>query len=107
MNFDRTTEGQALSYPLAWAPDSRICCWSATTHVTSPAIGRGENAGHTLTESNVVRSIAAIGQWSGTALMLRADAVAGEHQVVLLEDNDGATVSAARVVIQVKRLLEE
>lgn len=65
-------------------------------HVT--AIGQGENAGHTLTESNIVRSIVAIGQWSGTALMLRADAVAGEHQVVLLEDNDGAIVGAARVV---------
>ena len=65
-------------------------------HVT--AIGRGENAGHTFTESNVVRSIVAIGQWSGTALMLRADAVAGEHQVVLLEDNVGEIVGAARVV---------
>jgi len=65
-------------------------------HVT--AIGRGENAGHTLTESNVVRSIVAIGQWYGTALELRADADAGEHQVVLLEDNDGAIVGAARVV---------
>jgi len=67
-----------------------------TRHVT--AIGRGENAGHTLTESNVVRSIAVIGQWSGAALMLRADAVAGERHVVLLEDNDGAIVGAARVV---------
>lgn len=67
-----------------------------TRHVT--AIGRGENAGHTLTESNVVRSMAAVGQWSGPALTLRADAVAGDHQVVLLEDNDGAIVGAARVV---------
>ncbi|MBP0590801.1 DUF1223 domain-containing protein [Paraburkholderia sp. LEh10] len=67
-----------------------------TRHVT--AVGRGENAGHTLTESNVVRGIAPIGQWSGTAQTLRADAVAGEHQVVLLEANDGAIVGAARVV---------
>jgi hypothetical protein len=65
-------------------------------HVT--AIGRGENAGHTLTESNIVRGFARIGQWSGTALTLRANAVAGEHLVVLLEAPDGAIVGAARVV---------
>lgn len=65
-------------------------------HVT--AIGRGENAGRTLTESNVVRSLATIGQWSGTVLTLRADAVAGEHLAVLLEADDGAVVGAAHVV---------
>ncbi|QBR03467.1 DUF1223 domain-containing protein [Paraburkholderia pallida] len=64
-------------------------------HVTP--IGRGENAGHTLTESNVVRSLATIGQWSGTALTLHADAGAGEHLAVLLEADDGAIVGAARV----------
>jgi hypothetical protein len=65
-------------------------------HVT--AIGRGENAGHTLTESNVVRSIADIGQWSGAALTLRANAVAGEHQAVLLEADNGAIVGAASAI---------
>ncbi|MFP3647282.1 DUF1223 domain-containing protein [Paraburkholderia sp. SIMBA_054] len=65
-------------------------------HVT--AIGSGENAGHMLTESNIVRSIAPIGQWSGTALTLRANAVTGEHLVVLLEAPDGAIIGAARVV---------
>ncbi|MFM0312403.1 DUF1223 domain-containing protein [Paraburkholderia sp. RL17-383-BIF-A] len=65
-------------------------------HVT--AIGRGENAGRTLTESNVVRSIVDIGQWSGAAVTLRADAVAGEHQVVLLEADDDAIVGAASVI---------
>ncbi|SAL06567.1 hypothetical protein AWB78_08130 [Caballeronia calidae] len=65
-------------------------------HVTP--IARGENAGHTLTESNIVRSFAPIGQWSGTALTLRANAVAGEHLVVLLQAPDGAIVGAARVI---------
>ncbi len=64
-------------------------------HVTP--IGRGENAGHTLTESNVVRGFAPIGEWSGTALTLHAGAVAGEHLAVLLEAADGAIVGAARV----------
>lgn len=64
-------------------------------HVTPVALG--ENAGHTLTESNVVRAFAPIGQWSGTALSLHADAVAGERLAVLLEAPDGAIVGAARV----------
>ncbi|ACC74076.1 DUF1223 domain-containing protein [Paraburkholderia phymatum] len=65
-------------------------------HVT--AVGRGENAGRMLTESNVVRSIVDIGEWSGAALTLHADAVAGEHHVILLEADDGAIVGAASVI---------
>jgi hypothetical protein len=61
-------------------------------------VGRGENAGHTLTESNIVRGLAPIGQWSGAALTLHAHAVDGEHLAVLLEANDGAIIGAARVV---------
>lgn len=30
------------------------------------AVGRGENAGHTLTYTNVVRSMSSFGQWNGT-----------------------------------------
>ncbi|SEK09705.1 DUF1223 domain-containing protein [Paraburkholderia diazotrophica] len=65
-------------------------------HVTP--IGLGENAGRTLTESNIVRSFAPIGQWSGAPLTLHANAVTGEHMAVLLEASDGAIVGAARVV---------
>lgn len=64
-------------------------------HVTP--VERGENAGHTLSESNVVRAFAPIGQWSGAALTLHANAVAGERLAVLLEAPDGAIVGAARV----------
>lgn len=64
-------------------------------HVTS--IGRGENAGQTLTESNIVRSFTRIGEWAGAPLMLHANAVAGEHMAVLLEASDGTIVGAARV----------
>jgi hypothetical protein len=64
-------------------------------HVTP--VARGENAGHTLTESNVVRAFAPIGQWSGAALTLHANTVAGERLAVLLEAPDGAIVGAARV----------
>jgi hypothetical protein len=61
------------------------------------AVGQGENAGRTLTESNIVRELVPIGQWSGAALTLNANGVAGEHLAVLLEAADGAVVGAARV----------
>ncbi len=64
-------------------------------HVTS--IGRGENSGRTLTESNIVRSFMPIGEWSGTALALKTAPVAGERLAVLLEAPDGRIVGAARV----------
>lgn len=66
-----------------------------TRHVTP--VGRGENSGRTLTESNVVRGFEPLGQWSGAALTLHAGAVAGEHLAVLLEAPDGAIVGAVRV----------
>ena len=61
------------------------------------AVGRGENSGRTLVESNIVRSIRQIGQWSGAAATLTAAAPAGEAAAVLLEAADGSIVGAARV----------
>ncbi|MGA2794664.1 MAG: DUF1223 domain-containing protein, partial [Roseiarcus sp.] len=37
------------------------------------AVQRGENAGSTLTYSNVVRAMTKIGDWNGAALDLQAD----------------------------------
>ncbi|GAB7521433.1 DUF1223 domain-containing protein [Paraburkholderia sp. 2C] len=64
-------------------------------HVT--AIGRGENGGRTLTESNVVRSLEPVGQWSGKSAVFNPPAPAGEKAAVLLEAPDGRIVGAARV----------
>jgi hypothetical protein len=69
------------------------------------AIGRGENAGHTFTYTNVVRSIDRIGMWSGTAM--RFDVPAAEMNrrgsdgyVVILQsgksDRPGAILAAAK-----------
>ena len=63
-------------------------------HVT--AIGRGENTGRTVTESNVVRSVRTVGAWTGAAAEIRAPAPAGEDVAVLLEAPDGRIVGAAR-----------
>jgi hypothetical protein len=63
-------------------------------HRTS--VGRGENAGRTLVESNIVRSMRILGQWTGSALSLTAAAPAGERVAVILEASDGTIIGAAR-----------
>ena len=60
------------------------------------AVGRGENAGRTLTESNIVRSLATIGSWHGAALHIAAPLPAGEQFAVLLQAADGRMLMAAR-----------
>lgn len=61
------------------------------------AVGRGENSGRTLTESNIVRSIRPIGEWSGAPLQLSEAAPAGEDVAVLLEAPDGRIIGASRL----------
>ncbi len=65
------------------------------THETS--VGRGENRGHTLLESNVVRSLTPIGAWSGSAVALRQTPPAGDGFAVLLQAEDGRILGAARL----------
>lgn len=61
------------------------------------AVGRGENGGRTLTESNIVRSIRVVGQWTGAPLTVVADAPDGQDAAVLLEASDGSIIGAARL----------
>jgi hypothetical protein len=60
-------------------------------------VGRGENNGRALTESNIVRSLQLVGQWSGAPLALNAAMPVGEKAAVILEAPDGSIVGAARV----------
>jgi hypothetical protein len=64
-------------------------------HVT--AIGRGENGGRTLPESNVVRSIRSVGQWSGAPLKIDERFPEGQDVAVVLEAPDGHIVGASRL----------
>jgi hypothetical protein len=64
-------------------------------HVTP--VGRGENSGRTLKESNIVRSFEPIGQWSGQAATFNPPVPDGEKAAVLLEAPNGRIVGAARV----------
>ncbi|CCD92677.1 conserved exported hypothetical protein [Bradyrhizobium sp. ORS 375] len=66
-------------------------------HQHETSIRRGENGGRTLEELNVVRSVRALGDWSGTALRLNEPVPEGEDVAVLLEAPDGRIVGAARL----------
>lgn len=58
-------------------------------------IGRGENGGRTLLESNIVRSLTPVGQWTGAPVRLEAKLPAGENFAVLLQAEDGKILGAA------------
>jgi hypothetical protein len=59
------------------------------------AIPRGENAGKTILQANVVRSFSAIADWKGEEVTLRAGRPAGERAAVILQSADGRIVGAA------------
>ena len=60
-------------------------------------IGRGENSGRTLLESNIVRSLKPIGAWSGASLDLHAQTPPGQSFAVLLQADNGRILGAARL----------
>jgi hypothetical protein len=62
------------------------------------AVGRGENAGRTLAESNIVRSLVPLGSWHGAALRAVVPLPAGEHFGVLMQISNGRMLAAARMV---------
>jgi hypothetical protein len=60
-------------------------------------IGRGENSGRTVLESNIVRSLSTAGVWSGAPVTLRPPPPPGEATAVLLQSDDGRIIGAARL----------
>lgn len=60
-------------------------------------VGRGENAGSTLVESNIVRGLATAGSWQGQPAELRVAAPPGEHLAVIVQAADGTILGAARL----------
>ncbi|MBV9079118.1 MAG: DUF1223 domain-containing protein [Methylobacteriaceae bacterium] len=64
--------------------------------VQETQVRRGENAGRSILQANVVRSLAAAGEWTGGELKLRVPAPAGERVAVLLQAPSGAYLGATR-----------
>lgn len=61
------------------------------------AVPRGENAGHQLSESNIVRSLAVLGAWQGQSITLASPIPAAERAAVILQARDGRILGAALV----------
>lgn len=61
------------------------------------AVIRGENAGRTIVQANVVREIRPIGEWTGSARSLSEPAPAGADAAVILQAPDGRILGAARL----------
>jgi hypothetical protein len=64
-------------------------------HKTS--VTRGENAGRSLPEANIVRSLAVLGNWNGQAIALSSTRPASERVAVLLQAANGHILGAAIV----------
>ena len=59
-------------------------------------VPRGENAGTTLVEANIVRDFIPIGEWTGTALQLHHAVPQGEKLAVLVQASDGRYLAVGR-----------
>jgi hypothetical protein len=58
-------------------------------------IGGGENGGRTLVEADIVRSLAPVATWSGTALRVGLAIPLGQRAAVFLQAPDGRIIGAA------------
>ena len=63
------------------------------------AVARGENAGRTLSEANIVRSLAVLGSWNGHAMTLSSGRPTSERAAVLLQAANGRILGAAIIDI--------
>jgi hypothetical protein len=66
-------------------------------HEHTTKIGHGENGGRTLVESNVVRSVRPVGEWSGIPVAFNERFPEGQDVAVVIESPDGRIVGAGRL----------
>ena len=60
-------------------------------------VRRGENAGRSIVQANVVRSVEAVAEWDGSALTLAKPVPLGERTALILQAEDGRILGAALV----------
>jgi hypothetical protein len=95
ISFNQQAGQRQINLTAAAHPvDGTIYLFSFDSTDTTP-IGGGENAGATLTEVNVVRSIANLGRYTGSAMSLAAPSHIGKHEAVLVQQDDGTILGAA------------
>ena len=92
-----TRDGQSLLIKVGAGAGKAVVILVGFDPAHETHIGRGENSGRTLTESNIVRSLSGIADWSGSAVELRQSPTAGEGFAVLLQTDDGRIIGAARL----------
>lgn len=95
LRLDRHGDTLAIDVGAGTGPAAILLIGFDPQHDTP--IGRGENSGRRLLESNIVRSIQAVGQWTGGTLRLQRPVPAGERFAVLLAAPDGRIIGAARL----------
>ncbi|WP_336485845.1 DUF1223 domain-containing protein [Methylobacterium nigriterrae] len=60
-------------------------------------VARGENAGRSILQANVVRSVREVGRWSGAEQTLSEPWPAGAQAAVIVQAQDGRILGAARL----------
>jgi hypothetical protein len=60
-------------------------------------VRRGENAGRSIVQANVVRSVETVAEWDGSALNLSQPVPLGERTALILQAQDGRIIGAALV----------
>ena len=90
-------EGQGLVVSVAAGAGQAQVLLVGFDGVHRTPIGRGENGGRTLLESDIVRSLTPLGDWHGAALSRHLPMPAGEQFAILLQAADGRILGAARL----------
>lgn len=85
-----------LGAPTCTAPGTADVWLLRLRNTATVKIGRGENAGRSLTYSNIVLNMRQIGHWSGSAQTLKVAAPGGDY-VVLVQQGHGAVLGAAKM----------
>jgi hypothetical protein len=95
LQIAREGSGLSISVGAGVGPAHVLLVGYDSAHQTP--IGRGESGGRTLLESNIVRSLTTVGDWSGSSATLKAPVPVGERVAVLLQEDSGRILGVARL----------
>lgn len=88
-------DADTVTVDIAAAPGAGTLLLAGFDPRHTTVVRRGENAGRTLAESNIVRGLVRAGAWRGGAATLTAHRPAGERVAALLQADDGRILGAA------------